>query len=117
MSTGKQLEVRLHLLASTKFCTNVARTHTHTHANDLLNAIRNTASMRTWRECLNRRFSRCFRHAFILHISIGYRHRVLIPTEANKKVAAASPDSVEAAEAQIELEAATNLARAIGVST
>merc|ERR1719181_2302311 len=32
-----------------------------------------------------------------------------VRAEANKKVAAASPDSVEAAEAQIELEAATNL--------
>ena len=40
----------------------------------------------------------------------------IISAEANKKVSAAAPDTAEAAEAQIELEAATNLARALGVS-
>lgn len=40
----------------------------------------------------------------------------LLPTEANRKAASAAPDSAEAATAQIEVEAATNLARALGVS-
>ena len=54
---------------------------------------------------------------FFLKVLTIVCHHSLATAEANRKFSAAAPDSVEAAEAQIEVEAATNLARAIGVST